>query len=92
MSIIDKIFKGGILFMKVGRSKSLFTKMLFSIILCILVIFISSGFMIEKRTAEIVTELNYRNLESEAKAAANQVSEFFQGMEFYWNKYIQIKI
>ncbi|SHH40449.1 methyl-accepting chemotaxis protein [Sporanaerobacter acetigenes] len=65
--------------MKVGRNKGLFIKILSSIILCVLIIFISSGFIIEKRTIGIVTELNYKNLESEAKAAANQISEFFSG-------------
>lgn len=57
--------------------KSIFIKMMVYILASVFVVFLASGIFLELKTHDIVTEMNYSNLLTEAKAASNQNSEFF---------------
>ncbi|MBC2396317.1 methyl-accepting chemotaxis protein [Clostridium tetanomorphum] len=61
--------------------KSIFIKMMVYILASVFVVFLASGIFLELKTHDIVTEMNYSNLLTEAKAASNQNSEFFKKNE-----------
>ncbi|EJO5348449.1 methyl-accepting chemotaxis protein [Clostridium botulinum] len=61
--------------------KSIFVKMMVYIITAVFVVFLASGIFLELKTKDVVTAMNYDNLLTEAKAAANQSNEFFRKSE-----------
>lgn len=61
--------------------KSIFVKMMLYILTTVFVVFVVSGIFLELKTKDIVTKMNYENLLTEAKSAANQNNEFFKKNE-----------
>ncbi len=58
-------------------NKSIFMKILVSVLFTVLIVFVISGIFIDRSVEDIVIKLNNNNLLSEAKAAANHANEFF---------------
>ncbi|WMJ81708.1 methyl-accepting chemotaxis protein [Clostridium sp. MB40-C1] len=61
--------------------KSIFVKMMLYILTTVFVVFVVSGIFLELKTKDIVTKMNYENLLTEAKSAANQNNELFKKNE-----------